>query len=86
MFKCQREGCENEGKYEPVILLYADTEHAPIEWKYLGLYACEECRSKLKIEDFIPSDTEWKRIVLHVVMQGKKEPDRGLTELEWRSL
>lgn len=87
MIKCDRQDCQNEGAYHPVLLLYAPRKYNindPIK-SILSINVCEEHVKEDKLENFL-SNEGWIQLCEAIASIGKVLPERSRTQLSWMKI
>lgn len=84
---CQKTGCSNPGRWNPVLLLYAPKKYncpEPIR-SSLNLAICDECSKSSTVSSFL-CDEGWAQIISALDRAGKVRPQRDRTQLAWEPI
>lgn len=83
---CDREGCTNEAKWMPKLLLRPPISwdvQAPVE-TYLAAHVCDDHKLVLTVKDLVDTNT-WFKLYCGIKAAGFVPPVRDRTILKWVS-
>lgn len=83
---CNRQGCNREARWSPVLLLYAPRKygaHPPIQ-SHMTMGVCDVHRAGIQLADLM-DDAGWVKITAAVAASGRAVPDRSRTQLAWET-
>lgn len=81
MIKCDRVGCENEGRWYPVLIMRPFASSTPARG-LIPLPTCDGCKPKVTVDDLV-TDENWPILTAGFRLARKLMPKRSLTRLAW---
>lgn len=82
MAQCSVKDCREKGEYKPVLVLYAEGNNGTPAYASLNLPHCKQHVLSTTVKDLI-TDEGWEMIVSQFKNQGKIEPCRKRTQLQF---